>query len=129
MISSERVEEIFFDSMFKDEEIVNGEPTTEPVKVIGIVRNCGFHAERLNSHKQEVKEFLSQFPDDFYKSKGGGHTFLNFCNLKDDTQWTDLHIRMEQLMQLGIGLGLIEYCAPREVWKVLPGGMPYITII
>ena len=129
MISSDRVEEIFFDSLFREEEIVNGVPTTEPVKVMGIIRNCGFHAERLNSHEQEIKGFLAQFSDEFYKSKGGGHTFLNFCSLKDGTQWTDFQVRMEQLMQLGIGLGLVEYCVPREVWRALPGGMPYITII
>jgi hypothetical protein len=51
------------------------------------------------------------------------------CNQEDGTQWTGFHQRMEQLMLLGIGLKLMDYVLPdRKMWKVLPGGMPYIVI-
>jgi hypothetical protein len=35
---------------------------------------------------------------------------------------------MEQLFQLGIGLGLAKWQLPPEMWGVLPGGMPYVVI-
>lgn len=123
ILTSERVEKIFMDCLFKE-----GEDTTNYIKAEGIVRDAGFHPERLNSHKQEIEEMLNELPDQFKKSIGGGWTFLNACNNKYGNQWTDLHSRMEQLFQLGIAIGKVKYTLPREFWGTLPGGMPYICI-
>ena len=29
---------------------------------------------------------------------------------------------------LGMALGVVHYVMPREDWKILPGGMPYLVI-
>ena len=122
-INAERVEVIFRNCLFRD-----GEDTREHVKAEGIMTNVGFHPVRLNGHKVEIEAMLGELPDDFKKSGGGGMSFLNACNDKHGNQWTGLHVRMEQLFQLGIGIGKVEIPLPRAVWHALPGGMPYYII-
>jgi len=61
-------------------------------------------------------------------SRGGGWSFLNLCSTKDEKQWTGLHERMEQLICLGMAIGKVSYCCPREMWPSLLGGMPYVRI-
>jgi len=68
-------------------------------------------------------------PEQFKGSAGGGWSFLNACDDKHGNQWTDLHLRMEQLFQLGIGIGKVKCLMPRAMWSALPGGMPYYAVI
>ncbi len=124
VLNAERVNAIFMDCLFRD-----GEDTSKHVKAEGIVRNVGFHPERLESHRAEVEAMLNELPEQFHKKSGGGWSFLNACNDKHGNQWTGLHQRMEQLFQLGIGIGTVQCQMPREMWPVLPGGMPYYVII
>ena len=35
---------------------------------------------------------------------------------------------MQELLLLGLAIEKIEYLLPREMWSILPGGMPYIKI-
>lgn len=123
-LTSENVEHVFTDCLFVDDE-----PTDKHVKAEGVVGTIGFHPDRLEQHREDVKAMLAQLPDDFQPTGGGGTTFLNACNDKNGKQWTDLHQRMEQLFQLGIGLGLAQWLLPRAMWGVLPGGMPYVGVI
>ena len=123
VLDPERINAVFMDCLFRD-----GEDTTNHVKTEGITRNVGLHPERLESHKTEIEGMLDELPDEFKKSGGGGWSFLNACNDKHGNQWTGLHQRMEQLFQLGIGIGKVQCQIPREMWSVLPGGMPYCVI-
>lgn len=122
-ISSEAVTAAFMDCLFTD-----GEDTTNHVVAEGIVQTVGFHPDRLASHRDEVMAMLMELPVEFRQTGGGGWSFLNACMDKDGAQWTGLHQVMEQLFCMGIALGLCEYQIPREMWDVLPGGMPYIVI-
>ena len=47
-----------------------------------------FHSERLESHREEIKEMVLQLPDSFRKGKGGGHSFLNMCENRNGDLWT-----------------------------------------
>jgi hypothetical protein len=51
------------------------------------------------------------------------------CQDKEDHQWTDFHQTMDELVCLGTAIGKLEYLMPREMWNVLPGGMPYIVVV
>jgi hypothetical protein len=130
-IDPEAVEKVFLDCLFRDDEVVNGVPTTEPVVVEGITSMFGFHPERLQSHRDEVAGWLLLLPVEFQSTAqggGGGWSFLNACDDVNGNQWTGLHQRMEQLFTLGIALGLAKWQLPRKVWSVLPGGMPYVVV-
>jgi len=129
LIDSQEVEKAFMDCLYKEEELkgVNGVPKGAVI-VEGITNNYGFHPDRLKEKKNKVAEWLKALPHQFRKSEGGGWSFLNACNQENDVQWTGLHLRMEQLFCLGIGLGLVKYQLPREMWLSLPGGVPYLSV-
>lgn len=122
-IDPQKVEEIFRDCLFRD-----GEDTTTHVRAEGISMTVGFNLERLESHRAEIESMLSELPEEFFESGGGGWSFLNACNDRHGNQWTGLQLRMDQLFQLGIAIGRVKYLLPREVWSVLPGGMPHLVV-
>lgn len=129
MINADRVDKMFKDCLFKEDELIDGQPPDGWVQVDGILDGkYGFHPERLMSYYDEITDMLKQLPVAFREKGGGGWTFLNACNTEDGQQWTGLHQRMEQLFCMAIGLKLAKYQFPRDLWKSLPGGMPYISI-
>lgn len=129
MINQDRVRKMAIFCLFNKEELVNGEPPADlVVKVDGIGARFGFHKNKLESIREEVKEMINQLPDEFHQNKGGGMSFLKMCMLKDGTQWTGLHRTMEALMVLALGLELMHYVVERNLWPALPGGMPYLVI-
>jgi hypothetical protein len=108
---------------------------TEPdhqraVLVQGICHNAAFDRAELADRHGEITAMLEQLPAEFrpHPEGGGGWTFLNLCNDRDGTQWTALHLVMERLIMLGIATDQAEWQFPREMWGVLPGGMPYVQI-
>ena len=123
-LTSKNVQSVFMDCLFKD-----GENTSDPIVVEGVVSKFGFHKDRLELHKEDILKMLLQLPKEFQKDSGGGMSFLNACNDVDGRQWTDLHQVMEQLFVLGIGCNRVKCLMPREMWKVLPGGMPYYVVV
>lgn len=122
-LTSDNVEKVFMDCLFKDEE-----DTSDHIVAEGIQSKVGFHPARLQGHREDVRAMIRSLPEGFFSDKGGGASFLNACNDKKGEQWTGLHKRIEQLFQLGIGLKLAVYLTPRPMWSSLPGGMPYIVI-
>lgn len=124
---NEQVNKVFHNCLFQSNEVINGKPIVEPIKVEGIISNYGFHPERISQSKKTIVDMLSNFSDDFYTDGGGGMSFLNFCMTKDDHQWAE-HRTMEMLVVLGIAIDKVKYALPRDMWGVFPGGMPYIII-
>ncbi len=123
ILDPNRIEAIFMDCMFKE-----GEDTSEHIPAEGIVHNVGFHPGRLKNHQEEIEKMLAELPDGFNETLGGGMSFLSANVDKQGKEWTSLHLRMEQLFQLGIGIGKVECLLSREYWYVLPGRMPYYVI-
>lgn len=121
-LNSAAVEKVFMDCLFNE-----GEDTTNHVVSDGIVTKVGFNPRRLEAHREEVLEMLIELPDEFKQSGGGGWSFLNACMTKDGRQWGE-HSNMEQLFQLGNALGLSAWQMPRDMWNILPGGMPYVVV-
>ncbi len=118
-LTSENVKNVFMDCLFED-----GEDTNDFIKADGLIQTIGFNPQRVKKHKKDIENMLSYLPEKFKD----GWSFLNMCNDKYGKQWTGLHQIMEQLVQLGIAIKKVEYCMPREMWKLMPGGMPYIII-
>ena len=98
------------------------------VTIFGIQNNYTYDKSDIELYKEEIRSMLMQLPETFRKSKGGGWSFLNMCMRADDVQWTGLHSTVEKLVTLGMAADLCDYILPREMWKVLPGEMPYIVI-
>ncbi len=127
--TSENVENIFVTCLLDKDDTINAlENPNDAIKVEGIMSNVGFHPDRIKEHTDDIVSMLDDLPNEFMADGGGGWSFLNACNDKDGNQWTDLHMRMEQLFMLGMAAGKAKYTLPKEMWNVLPGGMPYVVI-
>jgi len=131
ILTSEAVEKVFIDSMYRKEEIVIDGQRVQPedaILVEGIMNNFGFHPQRVESHREEIEAFLMELPDDFRSTGGGGTSFLNACYDRHENHWGEHH-NMEQLFVLGLAIGKVSMPMPRDFWSALPGGMPYYTVI
>lgn len=113
-LTSTNVRNVFADCLQPDAPLTEGILVEAPLNTSG--------------HTQDIKDMLEQLPLGFRNSVGGGMSFLSACERSDGTLWGE-HLQVEQLMLLGLASGLVEYCAPREIWKILPGGMPYFRIL
>jgi len=103
------------------------EDQSEAVIVEGLVQKFGFDPVGLELQKENIIKLLLQLPDMFMRSIGGGWSFLNACVTKDEIPWGE-HRNMEQLFCMGMGIRKVMCPTPRDVWKVLPGGMPYYVV-
>ena len=118
-LSSENVQKIF-DECFSE---------TGDKKVVSVVHEFFFNSNKLNENSDKIRDMLYQLPENFMKDSGGGWSFLMACNDKNGEQWTGLHLRMEQLFAMGEAIGKVKSLLPRELWKALPGGVPYYVVI
>lgn len=122
-LTSDNVTEIIRYCLFEDNESHDN-----AVIVDGLITKFGFHPERLKEKKDDIISMLSDLPDPFYEKTGGGWSFLNLHETKSGEQWTGYHRKMEELVALGIAIDKAQFVLPKDMWKVLPGGMPYIMI-
>lgn len=114
------IEKIFFDCLFRENELINGKPIGEFAPGEGISRSFGFHVERLQSHQEEIYVLINKLPNIEL-----GISFLDLCMISNKSLWEE-HINIEQLIALGNALGYIEYLFPKEAWQNLPGKVPFI---
>lgn len=128
-LTAENVSAIVRDCLYRDEEVPqDGTIPTGAVIVEGVMSRLGFHPERLARHKAEIRELLLQLPEPFRQSKGGGWSFLNACYRQDGVQWGE-HADIDALVTLGLATGQVSFPLVRPLWEVLPGGMPYFTVL
>jgi len=121
-LTGDNVRVVLEECLFKD-----GEPTDGAVLFKCVVNDFGFHPERLAASRDNIADMLNQLPDEFKRSGGGGWSFLNACQRGDGRQWGE-HRSIEQLLAMGGALGLVKWVMPRDMWSILPGGMPYFVI-
>jgi hypothetical protein len=122
-LTSENVNSTFLKCLFKKDE-----NTEKHIAVEGVMLKVGFNPDRLKESEQTIIEMLNDLPDSFKPHGGGGMSFLNMCQDKNDNQWTGFHKTVDELVCLGIAIGKVSFLMPREMWSVLPGGMPYIAV-
>lgn len=119
-LTSENVEKVFRDCLFRKEELEGGIPTCGYTVGEGIRSNFAFHSERLKKHDTDILDMIRQLPD-----LEVPQSFLDLCVTTEGVQWGE-HTNMEQLIVLGIASGHLRYCLPRELWYQLPARMPFI---
>lgn len=98
------------------------------IEVDMIVGKVKFDSAKVEENSDAIAALLLDLPDQFMESGGGGWSFLNACMDRDDNQWTGLHLTMGKLFALGQAAGMVTCQMPREMWDLLPGGMPYYVV-
>jgi hypothetical protein len=115
-------------------ECVSSDGTVEvdalvgPVMFEGSVQPLRLDKAKLADHGEQIAAMLLELPVEFRESGGGGWSFLNACMDRHGTLWTGMHATMAKLFALGQGTGMVTCQFPREIWDVLPGGVPYYVI-
>ena len=127
-LTPHNVEKIFLNCLF-DKKEDSQENTKNAIFVEGIISDFGFNPKKIELHKNEIIELLSHLPDKFKQSFGGGWSFPNACETDTGKQWTGLHRNMEQLFALGLAINKVKCLMPKNMWKILPGGMPYYVVL
>ena len=117
-LTSENVEAVFKDCL----------ANTAEHTLKGVLIEVAFNREKIAEHEQDIMQMLMQLPKEFHRPGGCGWSFLNMCIDKNGNQWTDFHQTQDKLVCLGRSIGAVEFLMPRDLWKALPGGMPYIVI-
>lgn len=117
-LTAENVEAIFRDCLTDDRSFI----------VHGVVLGAAFDRAKVEAHEEEIMQMLMQLPIQFHRPGGCGWTFLNMCIDNNEHQWCDTHQMLDMLVCLGRAIGALEFVLQRDLWKALPGGMPYIVI-
>ena len=123
-IDAARVEAILKDCMYKEMA-----PENKYIMVYSCLTRTGLNPDKIEQHRDEIYEMLKQLPTAFWDlpTGEGGYSFLALLTDKDDNQWGGQQ-HADMLMTLGLAAGYMQYLFPIEMWRVLPGGVPYIVI-
>lgn len=126
---AKRVREIVFDCLYRDEEVEGlTEAPADAVLVEGVRLRLGLHPQRVAGHADEIVKNLQALPDTFQQDGGEGMSFLSACNNRDGEQWGE-HNDIDHLLVLGLAIKRVAYCMPRDMWRALPGGVPYFVVL
>lgn len=121
MISAKRVREIFMDCLYKTAP----EEMTPCIGVYDMLDKIAFIPEKIEEHRNEIFQLLQELPETFFEDIGGGWSFTQLPFTKDGTQWGE-QTNGKELMDLGLATGYMQYLFPIEIWRALPGGVPYV---
>lgn len=129
ILTVKAVEEMIIDCLFSEDKLagLGDEIPKNAVIVEGVVNKFGFDPEKLTDNKAKIIELLSELPTSFMANGGGGDSFLNACVDKANRHWGE-HRSVEHLFMLGVGIGCARAILPRQLWRTLPGGVPYYII-
>lgn len=123
LINPTIVEKIFRNCLFETDEIVDNKPILEYIKIEGVAIAVYFNAAKIENYREDINSMLENLMPEFDK----GFSFQNICIDKNQLLWTGIHHNCDLLLTLGLAIGSLSYCTPREMWPILPGGLPYIT--
>lgn len=127
-LTADNVRDAVSRCLYTDEELpADGSVPDGAIMTKAVMSAFGFHPERLERERENVAAMLRELPPQFMKDSGGGWSFLNACVDRNGRQWAE-HPTIDALLAIGVGLGMVEFCLPREVWGALPGGMPYFVV-
>lgn len=127
-LNTENVSSVFTNCLFTDDETADPAMMARALIVDGVSLKVGFHPGRIKENSKHIKSMLDCLPDSFKSDSGGGMSFLNAIEDNNGVQWTSLHTEVDKLVILGLATFNITFLMPREMWKILPGGMPYLVV-
>jgi hypothetical protein len=104
------------------------EASESTLDVQGIQSTYRFDLNALEHDRETVNDMLAELPHQFKVSGGGGASALELCYTRDGSQWADEQRSTDELISLGLALGIASFPLSRDLWVALPGSMPYVTV-
>lgn len=133
-LTSDAVETLISKCLFTEEEAEGREMediAREAVLVFNVANNgVGFHPGRLEESREKIVALLNELPVNFREgSGGGGWSFVNAVLTRDggEEEWGE-HLHADMLVCLGLAIGRVRFCLPRELWSLLPNGAPFFVV-
>jgi len=129
LLTHDRVKGVLFACLYEKVEMdADGNPIlpADAMIIEGVATSAAFDPKRVEENKPRIRELLEELPAPFFKDTGGGWSFLNACLDKHNRHWGE-HQSVDALLLVGIAAGYVTF-APKEMWSVLPGGVPYFTV-
>ncbi len=111
-ISIRELEKICMEVTFKEDEYIDGVPTSNFVKVKGLDKEFIYSAKGLNKNKDKIKELIDKLP-----SLTESRSFIELANTKDGYRWAITQEHVECLVTLGLACG---YLTMSEVKDNIP---------
>ena len=112
--------------LYRATEVPDGEIPPDALRIEGVVRDFALHPGRVEEKRADVltlfATMLGDAAESYHRKGGGGQSFLDFGGRVGS------HQEAESLLVIGIALGIAGYCAPKELWRILPGGLPYVWV-
>lgn len=87
----------------------------------------GLNMAKLEEHRQDISDMLSQLPKTFFPA-GGGQSFTEACFRDDGVRWTESRVRREVLLSMGVALNMVQIMLPRSMCAFCPEDDPYILV-
>jgi len=117
------------DKIFKDCVVPRSKYRYADMSVPGITSTglVFFDFFTIEGYREVVTNFVNQLPRSF--SRDQGDSFNNTNKNHRGSVWCRDEAYREKLVQLAIGLDLIEIIEPRELWAYLPRQRPNIRIV
>lgn len=125
MICPDEINKILISCLYTNEEL-GALPTmnkTPPgmIPARGVMLSVGFNPTMIDLRRNRIHEILTEINPSFKE----GISFMDLPFDKDKNQWGEQR-NADQLLVLGIAIGELKILMPREMWPMLPGGMPIL---
>jgi len=105
-----------------------GSAPAHNVEVAGWLVRHTFSIMRLQRSREAIIRMLLSLNEGFRADVGEGGSVGAMVQRGDGSVWTQDMTDVEKLVALGIASGLASFCAPRDKWDRLPGGLPYVRV-
>jgi hypothetical protein len=122
-LTADRVRTVYAGSFRRE-----GWKPAKAVCVEGVLLRHTFSIAMIHYWRESIIRMLLSLPTGFRVDSGGGGTMTMMNQRGDQTFWTRDVTDVEKLIALGLASGLLSFCAPREKWGKLPGGVPYLRV-
>lgn len=105
-----------------------GKDESRRLTVLGILGSSehSFDELMIEKYRDEIASMVSQLAGRFKTATGASFCDTDLDN--HDDKWSPSESAQEQLVQLGIAIGMIEIVEPRHIWRWLPKGQPTIRL-
>lgn len=119
LLSPAAVQDLLTECLLAPDESEDGAPFVECPSA-----DFRFDAGRLAVYREPIRELLAGLSPAFRT----GWSLINASLDRDGRRWTTSRRDIEGLAALAIGAGLAHWSFPREAWRILYRGFPYLTI-